>query len=386
MRQADISRNAERSGQSFVFVCQRGTDDEKDSRSNKDQSGHAPWALEQLGPQKGAPLLEVRNLQTTFDLSKKLSVRAVDGVSFDVHAGETLAIVGESGSGKSVTSLSIMGLLPKGIGRVSAGSIKLHGQEITSRSDAEMREIRGKEIGIIFQEPMTSLNPVHTVGQQIAEMVIRHEKLSHQKARARAIEMLNLVGIPEPTTRVDNYPHEMSGGMRQRAMIAMALACEPRILIADEPTTALDVTIQAQMLELLDDLQRKLGMAIIFITHDLGVVAEVADRVVVMYAAQVVETASVEDIFNNPRMPYTAGLMNSIPRLGSSINKTKLKAIPGTVPALTSLPDGCRFNPRCAFVTDACRAALPPLETATESHQIRCTRWRELSLNERQAS
>jgi len=343
-------------------------------------------ALEQLGPQRGAPLLEVRNLQTTFDLSKKLSVRAVDGVSFDVHAGETLAIVGESGSGKSVTSLSIMGLLPKGIGRVSAGSIKLHGQEITSRSDAEMREIRGKEIGIIFQEPMTSLNPVHTVGQQIAEMVIRHEKLSHQKARARAIEMLNLVGIPEPTTRVDNYPHEMSGGMRQRAMIAMALACEPRILIADEPTTALDVTIQVQMLELLDDLQRKLGMAIIFITHDLGVVAEVADRVVVMYAAQVVETASVEDIFNNPRMPYTAGLMNSIPRLGSSINKTKLKAIPGTVPALTSLPDGCRFNPRCAFVTDACRAALPPLETATESHQIRCTRWRELSLNERQAS
>ena len=331
-------------------------------------------------------MLEVRNLQTTFDLSKKLSVRAVDGVSFDVHAGETLAIVGESGSGKSVTSLSIMGLLPKGIGRVSAGSIKLHGQEITSRSDAEMREIRGKEIGIIFQEPMTSLNPVHTVGQQIAEMVIRHEKLSHQKARARAIEMLNLVGIPEPTTRVDNYPHEMSGGMRQRAMIAMALACEPRILIADEPTTALDVTIQAHMLELLDDLQRKLGMAIIFITHDLGVVAEVADRVVVMYAAQVVETASVEDIFNNPRMPYTAGLMNSIPRLGSSINKTKLKAIPGTVPALTSLPDGCRFNPRCAFVTDACRAALPPLETATESHQIRCTRWRELSLNERQAS
>mgnify|MGYP003960453615 FL=1 len=343
-------------------------------------------ALEQLGPQRSAPLLEVRNLQTTFDLSKKLSVRAVDGVSFDVHAGETLAIVGESGSGKSVTSLSIMGLLPKGIGRVSAGSIKLHGQEITSRSDAEMREIRGKEIGIIFQEPMTSLNPVHTVGQQIAEMVIRHEKLSHQKARARAIEMLNLVGIPEPTTRVDNYPHEMSGGMRQRAMIAMALACEPRILIADEPTTALDVTIQAQMLELLDDLQRKLGMAIIFITHDLGVVAEVADRVVVMYAAQVVETASVEDIFNNPRMPYTAGLMNSIPRLGSSINKTRLKAIPGTVPALTSLPDGCRFNPRCAFVTDACRAALPPLETATESHQIRCTRWRELSLNERQAS
>ena len=335
---------------------------------------------------KGVPLLEVRDLQTTFDLSKKLSVRAVDGVSFDVHAGETLAIVGESGSGKSVTSLSIMGLLPKDIGRISAGSIKLHGSEITNLSDAEMREIRGKEIGMIFQEPMTSLNPVHTVGQQIAEMVIRHEKLSNSKARARAIEMLDLVGIPEPTTRVDSYPHEMSGGMRQRAMIAMALACEPRILIADEPTTALDVTIQAQMLELMGDLQKKLGMAIIFITHDLGVVAEVADRVVVMYAAQVVETASVEDIFNRPRMPYTAGLMNSIPRLGSSINKKRLEAIPGSVPALTSLPDGCRFHPRCAFATDACTAAIPVLETASDGHLIRCARWRELTLTERQAS
>lgn len=337
-------------------------------------------------PPNGTPLLEVRDLQTTFDLSKKLSVRAVDGVSFDVHAGETLAIVGESGSGKSVTSLSIMGLLPKDIGRISGGSIKLHGREITELSEAEMRNIRGKEIGMIFQEPMTSLNPVHTVGQQIAEMVIRHEKLSNSKARARAIEMLDLVGIPEPATRVDSYPHEMSGGMRQRAMIAMALACEPRILIADEPTTALDVTIQAQMLELMSDLQKKLGMAIIFITHDLGVVAEVADRVVVMYAAQVVETASVEDIFNNPRMPYTAGLMNSIPRLGSSINKTRLEAIPGSVPALTSLPDGCRFHPRCAFSTDACTAAVPALETASDGHLIRCARWRELTLNERQAS
>lgn len=334
----------------------------------------------------GTPLLEVRDLQTTFDLSKTLSVCAVDGVSFDVHAGETLAIVGESGSGKSVTSLSIMGLLPKDIGRISGGSIKLHGREITELSDAEMRDIRGKEIGMIFQEPMTSLNPVHTVGQQIAEMVIRHEKLSHAKARLRAIEMLDLVGIPEPNIRVDNYPHEMSGGMRQRAMIAMALACEPRILIADEPTTALDVTIQAQMLELMGDLQKKLGMAIIFITHDLGVVAEVADRVVVMYAAQVVETASVEDIFRNPRMPYTAGLMNSIPRLGSSINKTRLEAIPGTVPALTSLPDGCRFHPRCAYVTDACTAATPTLDTATDGHHIRCARWRDLSLSERRAS
>lgn len=335
---------------------------------------------------KRVPLLEVRDLQTTFDLSKTRSVCAVDGVSFDVHAGETLAIVGESGSGKSVTSLSIMGLLPKDVGRISGGSIKLNGREITTLNDTEMREIRGKEIGMIFQEPMTSLNPVHTVGQQIAEMVIRHEKVSKAKARARAIEMLDLVGIPEPTTRVDNYPHEMSGGMRQRAMIAMALSCEPRILIADEPTTALDVTIQAQMLELMDDLQKKLGMAIVFITHDLGVVAEVADRVVVMYAAQVVETASVEEIFRSPKMPYTAGLMNSIPRLGSSVNKIRLEAIPGSVPALTNLPQGCRFNPRCAFATEACTRALPPLEAAGNDHLIRCARWRELNLSERQAS
>ncbi len=332
------------------------------------------------------PILKVRDLQTTFELSKSLSVRAVDGVSFDVRAGETLAIVGESGSGKSVTSLSIMGLLPKDIGRISSGSIKLRGREITKLSDNAMRDIRGKEIGMIFQEPMTSLNPVHTIGQQIAEMVIRHENLSRAKARTRAIEMLDSVGIPEPATRVDNYPHEMSGGMRQRAMIAMALACEPRILIADEPTTALDVTIQAQMLELMADLQKKLGMAIVFITHDLGVVAEVADRVVVMYAAQVVETARVEDIFRNPRMPYTAGLLNSIPRLGSSLNKRRLEAIPGTVPALTKLPEGCRFHPRCAFATDQCKAAVPELEAASAGHFIRCVRWRELTLGERQAS
>ncbi len=332
------------------------------------------------------PILEVRDLKTTFDLSRTRSINAVDGVSFDVHAGETLAIVGESGSGKSVTSLSIMGLLPKDIGRISGGSIKLAGKEISNYSDAQMRDIRGKEIGMIFQEPMTSLNPVHTIGQQIAEMVIRHEKLSKARARDRAIEMLHLVGIPEPKRRVDNYPHEMSGGMRQRAMIAMALSCAPRILIADEPTTALDVTIQAQMLELMQDLQDKMGMAIIFITHDLGVVAEMADRVVVMYGAQVVETGSVTDIFNTPRMPYTAGLMNSIPRLGSSINKVRLQAIPGSVPALTNLPQGCRFHPRCAFATDLCRAALPPLETAGDGHMIRCVRWRELDLSQKEAS
>jgi peptide/nickel transport system ATP-binding protein/oligopeptide transport system ATP-binding protein len=249
-----------------------------------------------------------------------------------------------------------------------------------------MREIRGREIGMIFQEPMTSLNPVHTVGRQIAEMVIRHENLSAARARKRAIEMLDLVGIPEPARRVDNYPHEMSGGMRQRAMIAMALACEPRILIADEPTTALDVTIQAQMLELMSDLQQKLGMAIVFITHDLGVVAEIADRVVVMYAAQVVEMAPVAEIFRNPRMPYTAGLMNSIPRIGASRHKTRLQAIPGTVPALTRLPYGCRFHPRCAFATETCRGTVPSLERDGSDHMIRCLRWREIDLTARAAS
>ena len=333
-----------------------------------------------------APLLEVRDLQTTFRLGRSTEIRAVDGVSFSVWPGETLAIVGESGSGKSVTSLSIMGLLPKDVGRITGGSIRLAGREIAGLSDAQMREVRGKEIGMIFQEPMTSLNPVHTVGQQIAEMVIRHERLSASKARARAIEMLDLVGIPEPARRVDSYPHEMSGGMRQRAMIAMALACEPRILIADEPTTALDVTIQAQMLELMADLQAKLGMAIIFITHDLGVVAEIADRVVVMYAAQVVEMAGVEDIFRNPRMPYTAGLMNSIPRLGASRNRKRLEAIPGTVPALTSLPSGCRFHPRCAYAAEVCRSAMPALEREDGAHMIRCHRWREIDLAARAAS
>ena len=333
--------------------------------------------LEETAP----PILEVRDLQTTFSLTKSLSVRAVDGVSFDVNKGETLAIVGESGSGKSVTSLSIMGLLPKDTGRVSGGSIKLNGREITTLDDRAMRDIRGKQIGMIFQEPMTSLNPVHTVGQQISEMVVRHENLTKAKARIRAIEMLHMVGIPEPKIGVDNYPHQLSGGMRQRAMIAMALACEPSILIADEPTTALDVTVQAQILELMHNLQDKLGMAIIFITHDLGVVAEVADRVVVMYASQVVETARVNDIFEQPRMPYTAGLINSIPRLGSSVNKKRLEAIPGNVPSLTNLPGGCRFHPRCGFSKDICGSSVPTLQAAGANHMIRCTRWSDLNLN-----
>jgi oligopeptide/dipeptide ABC transporter ATP-binding protein len=327
-----------------------------------------------------APLLVVEDLQTTFRLGGGRELRAVDGVSFAVRPGETLAIVGESGSGKSVTSLSIMRLLPARTGRISRGSIRLRDRELTTLSEGQMRGVRGKEIGMIFQEPMTSLNPVHTLGQQIAEVVIRHEGLAPRAAHARAVEMLALVGIPEPKRRAGNYPHQMSGGMRQRAMIAMALACNPRLLIADEPTTALDVTIQAQILELMKDLQARLGMAIVFITHDLGVVAEVADRVVVMYAGQVVETAGVEEVFAAPRMPYTAGLMRSIPRLGGGTARGGLQTIPGQVPNLARLPEGCRFHPRCGHARELCRAAVPALEPARAGHLVRCARWRELDL------
>jgi peptide/nickel transport system ATP-binding protein/oligopeptide transport system ATP-binding protein len=329
------------------------------------------------------PLLSVRDLQTTFRLGRGAEVRAVDGVSFDVVPGETLAIVGESGSGKSVTSLSIMRLLPAATGRISQGQILFRGRDLARLPEPEMRAIRGREIGMIFQEPMTSLNPVHTIGDQIAETVIRHEKVSRAKGLERAVEMLALVGIPEPRKRAGNYPHQMSGGMRQRAMIAMALACRPALLIADEPTTALDVTIQAQILELMKDLQRQMGMAIIFITHDLGVVAEVADRVLVMYAAQAVETGPVAEIFGNPRMPYTAGLMGSIPRLGASERKQRLTTIPGQVPSLARLPAGCRFAPRCAHVLDACRAAEPALWPVAPGHASRCIRAAELDLRER---
>jgi oligopeptide/dipeptide ABC transporter ATP-binding protein len=328
------------------------------------------------------PLLEVSDLQTTFSLGRRAEVVAVDGVSFIVSAGETLAIVGESGSGKSVTSLSIMRLLPAGVGRVSRGSIRLRGRELTALSEAEMRSVRGKDIGMIFQEPMTSLNPVHTIGHQIAEVVVRHEGLTQRVAHERSVDLLNLVGIPEPRRRADNYPHQMSGGMRQRAMIAMALACEPSLLIADEPTTALDVTIQAQILELMKTLQEKLGMAIVFITHDLGVVAEVADRVVVMYAGQVVETGPVGDIFDRPRHPYTAGLMNSIPRLGGSTARTRLKTLPGQVPSLSRLPPGCRFSTRCAHAQPRCIDVMPALETALAGREVRCLRWDELHLTE----
>ncbi|WP_245897686.1 ABC transporter ATP-binding protein [Palleronia abyssalis] len=322
----------------------------------------------------------MKDLQTTFRVGGNKFVRAVDGVSFDLDPGETVAIVGESGSGKSVTSLSIMGLLPHDSGEVTSGSMRLDGQELRDLNPEAMRRIRGKKISMIFQEPMTSLNPVHTIGRQISEVVIHHEGLSHRAARARAIEMLELVGIPEPTRRVDNYPHQMSGGMRQRAMIAMALSCEPAVLIADEPTTALDVTIQAQMLELMQDLQDRMGMAIIFITHDLGVVAEVADRVVVMYAGEVVESGTVHQIFEAPRMPYTVGLMNSIPRLGTKLPGNRLQTIRGTVPPLSNLPRGCRFHPRCDHATDVCRGTgnHPSLDAAAPGHLVRCARWKDI--------
>ena len=326
------------------------------------------------------PLLEVRDLQTSFFLGGRAPLVAVDGVSFSVGAGETVAIVGESGSGKSVTALSVLRLLPPRVGRITGGSVRLGGRTLTELSEDEMRAVRGKDVGMIFQEPMTSLNPVHTVGAQIAEVLIEHEALSAREARERAITMLETVGISEPARRVDDYPHQMSGGMRQRAMIAMALACRPSLLIADEPTTALDVTIQAQILDLMEELQAELGMAIIFITHDLGVVAQVARRVVVMYAGQVVETGPVSEIFHRPRMPYTAGLIGSIPRLGRSRHEQRLQTIPGQVPSLSRLPAGCRFSSRCPHAGPPCSAAIPQLERAAERHEVRCLRWRELDL------
>jgi len=322
-------------------------------------------------------LLDVRNLRTSF-FTEAGEVRAVDDVSFSVRRGQTLGIVGESGCGKSVTSLSIMRLIPSPPGRVIGGQILYQGRDLLKLSEDEMRGIRGNEISMIFQEPMTSLNPVYTIGNQIIEAVMLHQKLGPRDARAKAIEMLQLVGIPAPERRVDDYPHQLSGGMRQRVMIAMALSCNPQVLIADEPTTALDVTIQAQILDLLRDLQQKVGLGLILITHDLGVVAEMADEVVVMYAGKVVEQAPVVELFKNPKMPYTRGLLNSIPTLSrdptGKVKKSRLEAIPGIVPNLLELPRGCRFQERCSFVVDACRSVEPELRTIAENHEIRCAR------------
>jgi oligopeptide/dipeptide ABC transporter ATP-binding protein len=297
------------------------------------------------------PLLRVENLQTHF-FTDQAVVRAVDGVSFEVQAGETLAVVGESGSGKSVTALSILRLVPQPPGRIIGGRILFKGRDLLTVSDAEMRRIRGKQISMVFQEPMTSLNPVYTCGEQIMETLVLHEKLDRKGARRRAIEMLELVRIPAAAQRIDEYPHQMSGGMRQRVMIAMALACRPSILIADEPTTALDVTIQAQIIELMEELQRELGMAVILITHNLGVVAEMAERVAVMYAGHVVEYCDVTAAFTQPLHPYTAGLQASLPKLG--VIQDRLRVIPGNVPNPARFPVGCRFHPRCPVMIDRC--------------------------------
>ena len=323
-------------------------------------------------------LLRVEDLVTAFHTDEG-SLRAVDGVSFEVQSGKTLGIVGESGCGKSVTSLSIMRLLPSPPGEIERGKILFEGKNLLEISEKEMRSLRGNDISMIFQEPMTSLNPVHRIGKQVGETVRHHRGASAEEARARAIEMLELVGIPAPEKRVDAYPHELSGGMRQRVVIAMALACDPKLLIADEPTTALDVTIQAQILELLGELQRKMGMGIIFITHDLGVVAELTDEVVVMYAGTVVERASTSALFSDPRHPYTVGLLGSIPGYGGNLShsaesgaRLRLPTIAGMVPDLRELPAGCRFQDRCDRVHGRCREAEPPLVDLGGGRSVAC--------------
>ena len=314
-------------------------------------------------------LLEVRNLCTYFHTEEGLG-KAVDGVSFELRRGETLGLVGESGCGKSVSALSVMRLIPQPPGQIESGEILFGGRDLLRLSEEEMCRVRGDEIAMIFQEPMTSLNPVLTCGFQITESVILHQGVSKQEARNRAIEMLRLVGIPAPEQRVDEYPHQLSGGMRQRVMIAMALSCNPQLLIADEPTTALDVTIQAQILELVQRLQEELKMAVLMITHDLGVIAEVADRVAVMYAGQVVEYASTRDLFNSPQHPYTRGLMQSVPRLDES--RERLDIISGIVPDAREFPEGCRFAPRCPLAEDRCRSASVELRALSEEHLGRC--------------
>ena len=320
-------------------------------------------------------LLRVEDLKTYFYTDTAV-IKAVDGVSFEVNAGETLAVVGESGSGKSVTALSILKLVASPPGRIVGGRVLFKGRDLVGLSNTEMRAIRGKEISMIFQEPMTALNPVYTCGEQIMETLVLHEHMTRRDAKVRAIELLDRVGIPAAKQRVDEYPHQMSGGMRQRVMIAMALACKPAVVIADEPTTALDVTIQAQILELLSELQRELGMAVILITHDLGVVAETADRVAVMYAGQVVEYSNVRETFTAPLHPYTAGLQASLPKLGEIVDR--LRVIPGTVPNPARFPVGCRFHPRCPVMIDKC-LEHPPLEPIVDDHLSRCWRAREIA-------
>ena len=314
-------------------------------------------------------LIEIEDLKTSF-FTADGELRAVDGVSFAIEEGRTMGLVGESGCGKSVTALSTMQLIPKSAGRIVGGEIRYRGENLLGFDEARMRHVRGNEISMIFQEPMTSLNPVFTVGRQIEEAIILHQRLSRKDARDKAIEMLRLVKIPEPVTRIDDYPHELSGGMRQRVMIAMALSCNPSLLIADEPTTALDVTIQAQILNLIEELQEQLGMALLLITHDLGVVAEQADDVAIMYAGRILEHATPEVIFSRPLHPYTVGLLKSIPGYGGI--GEKLEAIPGIVPSPLNLPDGCRFSDRCARAEDGCRDGEPKLREVEDGHLVSC--------------
>lgn len=318
-------------------------------------------------------LLNIKNLKTYFTTSEGLG-KAVDGISFSVSKGETLGIVGESGCGKSVTALSILRLIPDPPGRIVGGEIIFEGRDILKLSDSEIRDIRGNEISMIFQEPMTSLNPVFSIGSQISEVLTLHQGLKKGEAVDKSIEMLRLVNIPEPERRVNEYPHQLSGGMRQRVMIAIALACNPKILIADEPTTALDVTIQAQILELLLNLKRELDTAVILITHDLGVIAEATQRVIVMYAGRIMEEAETKGLFQNPQHPYTQELLKSIPRIESEGKGREryLHEIKGIVPSIFDLPPGCKFNPRCPYVMDICRKEEPDLLKNGESHVARC--------------
>jgi oligopeptide/dipeptide ABC transporter ATP-binding protein len=317
-----------------------------------------------------AKLLEVENLQTQFETSAGL-VRAVDGISYEVAEGETVAVVGESGCGKSVGALSILRLIPNPPGRIVGGNIRFNGRDLLKLSEEEIRRVRGREIGMIFQEPMTSLNPVLTIGLQLTETVRQHFSVSKEAAEKRAIELLNMVGISEPARRLRQYPHHLSGGMRQRVMIAVALSCEPKLIIADEPTTALDVTIQAQILELMKDLTRRLGVALIIITHNLGVVARYADRVNVMYAGKIVESGTARDIYHRPSHPYTLALLRSVPRMDQP-RKAKLDPVEGQPPDLMRLDPGCAFEPRCRFAVARCREAIPVLSAVSSGHRAAC--------------
>jgi oligopeptide/dipeptide ABC transporter ATP-binding protein len=320
------------------------------------------------------PLLEIRSLTTWF-FTEDGVVRAVEDVSLEIFPGEIVSIVGESGCGKSVTGLSLLRLIPIPPGKILKGELLFEGRDLLGLEEREMEKVRGNDISMIFQEPMTSLNPVFTIGNQIIEALQLHQNLDKKEARTRAIEMLDRVRIPSPEVRIDSYPHQLSGGMRQRAMIAMALSCQPKLLIADEPTTALDVTIQAQVLRLLKEIQREMGMAVMLITHDLGVVSEIADRVAVMYAGRIVESGPIETIFGEMRHPYTRGLLESIPHLDEK--RKRLNAIPGQVPNPMSLPGGCKFHPRCHLMIDDCKREEPPLFQVNGNHFSRCIRWKE---------